>query len=228
MCGRFTLTTPPEEIADCFALDAVPELAPRYNIAPTQEVGTVQAGSSGAREFRRRRWGLVPHWSKDPRMGARLINARSETLVEKPSFREAFRHRRCLVPADGFYEWAGKGRGSRQPHHIRRPDRGPFAIAGLHERWRDEAGAWLETCTLVTVPANARLAPVHHRMPAILPPEQWDAWLDPEVADAVRLLPLLRPCPDSELEFAAVSRRVNRPQFDDPGCLAPATPEEAR
>lgn len=226
MCGRFTLTTPPEEIARLFDLEAVPALAPRYNIAPTQGVATVQARAAGGREFRQRRWGLVPHWAKDVRIGARLINARSETLAEKPSFREAFRHRRCLVPADGFYEWAGTGRGPRQPHHIRRPDRGLFAIAGLHERWRDENGDWLETCTLVTVAANARLAPVHHRMPAILSPEQWDSWLDPEVSDAARLLPMLGPCADSDLEFMPVTLRVNRPQFDDPGCLDPPAPGE--
>lgn len=225
MCGRFTLTTPPEEIARVFELDAVPDLVPRYNVAPTQDVSTVQAGAAGGRELRTRRWGLVPHWAKDPRIGARLINARSETVAAKPSFRDAFRHRRCLVPADGFYEWTGTGRGARQPHHVRRPDRGPFAIAGLHERWRTEDGSWLETCTLITVAANSRLSPLHNRMPAILSPEHWDGWLDPEAPSTETLVSLLVPRPDSELEYTAVSRRVNRPQFDDPDCLAPPEPE---
>lgn len=224
MCGRFTLTTPPEEIARCFDLDAAPDLAPRYNVAPTQDVATLDARAGGGCEIALRRWGLVPHWAKDSRIGSRLINARSETVAVKPSFRDAFRRRRCLVPADGFYEWAAGGRGPRQPYHVRRPDRGPFAIAGLYERWRADDGSWLETCTLVTVPANGRLAPVHDRMPAILPPGHWDAWLDPGQREAARLLPLLVPCPDDDLELAPVSRRVNRPAFDDADCLAP--PEE--
>ena len=226
MCGRFTLTSPPEEIARVFELDSVPDLSPRYNIAPTQDVATVCARAGGDREIRLRRWGLVPPWAKDPRIGSRLINARGETVAEKPSFRDAFRQRRCLVPADGFYEWAAAARGPRKPHHVRRPDRSPFAIAGLHERWRVEEGSWLETCTLVTVPANARLAPVHDRMPAILPSEHWDLWLDRDRKGAAALLPLLLPRPDSELEFTPVSRRVNRPEFDDAGCLAPPPPEE--
>src|SRR5262245_59398087 len=167
MCGRFTLTTRRDLIAAAFALEEVPELAPRWNAAPGQDVATIAQTREGPRRLRLRRWGLVPGWARDGRMGSRLINARAETATVRPAFREAMRLRRCIVPADGFYEWAGGGPGSgrRRPYYIALPDRAPFAIAGVYERWRGEDGAWLETCALLTVAANERVRALHDRMP---------------------------------------------------------------
>lgn len=221
MCGRFTLTASPQEIERAFDLDETPRLEPRFNIAPTQPVATIDQDAAGRRVLRLRRWGLVPYWAKEPGIGARLINARAETAAEKPAFRDALKHRRCLVPADGFYEWGDTRSGPRQPYHVARPDRGCFAMAGLFERWRAPGGGWLDTCTVLTVPANARLASIHGRMPAILAPEDTASWLDPRLRDPRLLHALLAPCPDAELEPVPVSRRVNRAEVDDPACIAP-------
>jgi putative SOS response-associated peptidase YedK len=221
MCGRFTLTASPASVQREFGLDAPPVLTPRFNVAPGQEVATIQASASGRRVLSMRRWGLVPYWAKDPRIGGRLVNARSETAGEKPAFRDALRRRRCLVPADGFYEWAVAGAGPRRPWWITRPDHRCFAIAGLWERWRRPEGDWLESCTLLTTDANARLRPIHDRMPVILPPDAWETWLDPKLRDPAPLQPLLRPLPDAALELQPVSLRVNRPEHDDPDCIAP-------
>jgi len=221
MCGRFSLSTPPEEVARHFGLGETPELLPRFNVAPTQDVAVVRVSArSGKRRLEPRRWGLVPHWAKDPRIGHRLINARAETLREKPAFREAFRLRRCLVPADGFYEW-GRGPSGRRPFHVRRTSGGPFAIAGLYERWRGPEGAEIVSCTLVTTDANEAVAPVHDRMPVIVPPEAYAAWLDPELCDPARLAGLLRPAPADALVLVPVGPRVNDPRHDDPECVAP-------
>jgi putative SOS response-associated peptidase YedK len=241
MCGRFTLTTRRDVLAAAFELDEVPELAPRWNAAPGQDVATIAATREGRRELRLRRWGLVPGWARDRRIGSRLINARAETAAVRPAFREAMRLRRCIVPADGFYEWAGGGPGSgrRQPYYIALPDRAPFAIAAIHERWRAEDGAWLETCALLTVAANERVRALHDRMPAILSERDLEAWLDPALRDAGRVAKLLVPFAAGELELLPVSRRVNRPEHDDPACIAPleqapasaetgATPETTR
>jgi putative SOS response-associated peptidase YedK len=221
VCGRFTLKSSPQEVQREFGLDAPPELAPRFNIAPSQPVATIQADAAGRRLLVPRRWGLVPAWAGDQRIGARLINARAETLAVKPAFRDAFRLRRCLVPADGFYEWAGAAGGERQPYWIARPDEGCFGIAGLWERWRAADGSWLESCALVTTEANARLRPLHDRMPAILAREDYARWLDPAERDPRRLEPLLRPAPAAALGLRAVSRVVNRPAHDAPDCIAP-------
>jgi putative SOS response-associated peptidase YedK len=223
VCGRFTLTTPREVLARAFELDEVPELAPRFNAAPGQDVATVWRPREGRRELRLRRWGLVPHWAQDRRIGSRLVNARAETAAVKPAFRDALRWRRCLVPADGFYEWGpgAAGSGPRQPYHIALPGGVPFAIAGLFERWRAEDGAWLETCTLLTVAANERIRPVHDRMPAILGSADFELWLDPAVQDPRRVEPLLVPWAGAGLELRPVSRRVNKPEHDDAECLAP-------
>lgn len=221
MCGRFTLTAPPAQIADAFDLDEVPDLRPRFNVAPGQAIATVRQAPEGGRVLEERRWGLVPRWAKDPKIGARLINARAETAAEKPAFRTAFRRRRCLVPADGFYEWAKAPRGPKQPHHLRRRDRGLFAIAGLWERWRGSDGSELETCTLLTTVANPTVAPIHDRMPVILAPERWEVWLDPALEDVDVLAPLLVPEPADRLEAQPVGLRVNRPEHDDAACLAP-------
>jgi putative SOS response-associated peptidase YedK len=221
VCGRFTLTTPPSVLARELELEAAPDLAPRFNVAPGQDVATLWRPPSASRALRLRRWGLVPHWARDVRIGSRLVNARAETAAEKPAFREALRLRRCLVPADGFYEWAGAGRGPRQPYHIAFADRKLFAIAGLFERWRAEAGEWLESCVLLTVAANEQIRPLHDRMPAILPRPDWEAWLDPELRDPARVGALLKPWAGEPFAPRPVSRRVNRTEHDDPECLAP-------
>jgi len=223
VCGRFTLTTSREVLARAFDLDDAPVLSPRFNVAPGQDVATIWQTPEGRRELRPRRWGLVPHWARDAKIGSRLINARAETAAEKPAFRSALRQRRCLVPADGFYEWSARGReaGDRQPYHLALPGREPFGIAGLYEQWRDADGALLETCVLLTVAPNDQVRPLHDRMPAILRREDYAAWLDPAERDASRVQALLGPWTGPALEARAVSRRVNRPANDDPACIEP-------
>jgi putative SOS response-associated peptidase YedK len=223
MCGRFTLTTSHEVLARAFDLDDAPALAPRFNVAPGQDVATVWQTPEGRRELRLRRWGLVPHWARDAKIGSRLINARSETAAEKPAFRTALRQRRCLVPADGFYEWGAGGgaTGAREPYYLTLPEREPFAIAGLFEHWRCEDGSLLESCVLLTVPPNDRVRPVHDRMPAILRREDHASWLDPTERDARRVQALLAPWAGRELTLRAVSRLVNRAGHDDPACIEP-------
>jgi putative SOS response-associated peptidase YedK len=221
VCGRFTLTAPPDAVRRVFDLDAAPALEPRFNVAPGQDVATVACAADGRRVLRMRRWGLVPYWAKDPRLGSRLVNARAESAASKPAFRDALRRRRCLVPADGFYEWAASARGPRQPWYVARADAACFAIAGLFERWRSAEGEWLETCVLLTTEAGPRLTAVHGRMPLVLPPGDWEPWLDPAVCDPARLAPLLRPQPDEAFTLRPVSLRVNRPEHDDPACIAP-------
>lgn len=219
MCGRYSLTSPPEAMRRLFGLAATPNLPPRYNIAPTQEAPVVRAGAQG-RELHLLRWGLVPAWAEDPALGARLINARSETVADKPSFRRAFRQRRCLVPADGFYEWRKEGT-RKQPFRAVLAERGPFAFAGLWERWdRAAAGGPLESFTILTTEANALLRPIHARMPVIVAPHDYAAWLDPTRA-ANDALALLKPCASEAMAVYPVSLRVNSPRHDDPECIEP-------
>ena len=219
MCGRFTLTSPPQRLRERFALAAAPEtLAPRYNIAPSQEVLVIPNRTE--RLLRPARWGLVPHWAKDASIGHRLINARAETLAQRPAFRAALERQRCVVPADGFYEWRRRGR-ARQPFHLRGRDGATLALAGLWDVWQAPDGGRLASCTIVTVPANEVVAAIHDRMPAILSPAGVDAWLDPAVANAAALMPWLAPCPDDGLDAYPVSTWVNTPDHDDPTCVAP-------
>jgi putative SOS response-associated peptidase YedK len=221
MCGRFTLTDPDADIAVQFNLPAIPDLQPRYNIAPTQPVAAVrQVREDAAREMVLFYWGLIPFWSKDTSIGSRLINARAETAAEKPAFRAAFRRRRCLVVADGFYEWQ-KQDGGKQPFFIALRDRRPFAFAGLWEHWQGGDGSEIESCTLLTTEPNELMRPLHNRMPVILQPQDYDLWLDPAVDDVRRLQPLLRPYPAGDMASYPVSRRVNSPQNDDPACIEP-------
>jgi putative SOS response-associated peptidase YedK len=223
VCGRYTLKTPVKALAEEFSLfDPPPSLPPRYNIAPTQPVAAVrQAADGGGRELVRLRWGLIPSWADDPKIGYRLINARAETAADKPAFRSAFRHRRCLVPADGFYEWRPVN-GKKQPYYICRRDGGPFAFAGLWEQWQGADGEVIESCTLLTTPANDLVRPIHERMPVILKPEAYAPWLDPHSHQPERLHPLLRPYPGEEMTTYPVSHRVNNPRNDDPQCAEPA------
>ncbi len=219
MCGRYTL-------ADCedfdpadLGLTGVPsDLTPRYNIAPTQPAPVVP--NRLPREVAFFRWGLIPSWARDPNIASRLINARAETLSERPAFRDALRRRRCLVLADGFYEWRKVGR-SRVPFRFRQRDRRVFAFAGLWESWRSPDGSDVRTFAIVTTIANAVVAPVHDRMPVLLPREAYDPWLDPALADPADLVRWLRPCPDALLEAYEVSPLVNTATRDDPTCIAP-------
>jgi putative SOS response-associated peptidase YedK len=221
MCGRFALIAPDQDLAVQFDLPTVPTLAPRYNIAPTQPVAVVRStAGAAARELAVLHWGLVPFWAEDPKIGARMINARAETAAEKPAFRAAFRRRRCLVPADGFYEWQ-KLNGGKQPFFIRLQDGRPFAFAGLWEHWQGPEDAVLESCTLLTTGPNELMQALHNRMPVILPPQDYALWLDPQVGQVERLQPLLRPYPAAEMIAYPVSRRVNSPENDDRLCIEP-------
>lgn len=217
MCGRYTLTSPIEGLLDEFGLaGAGGDLHPNFNVAPTQEVAAVVA-ENGGRRLEMLRWGLVPSWAEDPGIGARMINARSETAPEKPSFRGAFRRRRCLIPADGFYEWK-REEGGKQPFYTRMNDGRPFAFAGLWESWNDGE---IRSCTILTTSANDLVGTVHERMPVILPAGDRDAWLDPE-AEREELVSLLRPYEGDDLETFPVSRFVNSPRNNDERCVQPA------
>ena len=226
MCGRFTLSQSESVIAEAFELSEVPTLEPRYNIAPTQLVPTVvhpkvsaqSPGESEQRQFLSLRWGLIPSWAKDPAIGARLINARSETVTEKPSFRAAFRQRRCLVLADGFYEWQRQER-KKQPFYFRLQDGQPFAFAGLWERWKAPNGEAMESCTILTTEANELLRPIHDRMPVILDPKDYELWLDPEVQKPEPLQQLLRPYRSEAMTTYPVSTQVNNPTNNSPECI---------
>lgn len=176
MCGRYSLTTPTEAMRALFGFDELPNLGVRYNIAPTQDVPVVRHGESGEREFASIRWGLVPAWAKEIGGSAPLINARSETIAEKPSFRDAFQRRRCLIPSDGFYEWKTEN-GEKQAYRIALPDDEPFAFAGIWEQWRSAQGELLDSCAIITTDASAQIAEIHHRMPVILSPDHHEDWL---------------------------------------------------
>jgi putative SOS response-associated peptidase YedK len=219
MCGRFTLRSPAGVIVAQFGLRELAELAARYNIAPTQNVLAIRVDdATRAWQPAWLRWGLIPSWAKDEKIGAQLINARAETIAEKPSFRSAFKQRRCLVVADGFYEWKESGR-AKQPFHIRRRDQQPFAFAGLWERWRGGDGA-LETCTIITTEANELMRPLHERMPVILAPRDYGEWLAP-AAKPEALQALLSASDAAELEVVPVNPVVNNARHDAPDCLAP-------
>ena len=221
MCGRYTLTIPIGTLAKEFGVTGpLPEVSSRYNVAPTQEVPVVLAGG-GERRLEMLRWGLIPSWADDPQIGSRMINARSETAAEKPSFRRAFRERRCLIPADGFYEWQRTGNG-KQPYYIHMKNGSPFGFAGLWESWRDPEDYELRSCTILTTEPNKLLAPIHNRMPVILHPENYELWLDPDVREVELLSSLLEPYPDDTMEAYPVSRRVNSPANDEPTYIEPA------
>ena len=224
MCGRFALITPLNTLADQFAselsepLTALPTL-PRYNIAPTQPVAAVRLASNGGqRELTLFRWGLIPSWSKDIKIGSRMINARSETVAEKPSFRAAFKRRRCLVLTDGFYEWQ-KVNGSKQPVYIHMQDGNPFAFAGLWEIWQAPDNSTIESCTILTTTPNVLMAPIHNRMPVIVEPEDYEMWLDPGDSPTDGLH-LLRPFSPDKMAAYPVSTFVNNPRNDAPQCIA--------
>jgi len=223
MCGRFGLFTPESELARELAAEVrAPDPGPRFNIAPTQEVLACRATAPDQRELVALRWGLVPFWSDGPDSAYRMINARAETAADKPAFRAAFRRRRCLIPADGFYEWQSRGPGQpKQPYWFTLAGGGPMAFAGLWEHWEDGEGGVVESCTILVGPPNERIRPVHDRMPIILPPRDWSLWLDPGVSDPAVLRPLLAPFPAEAMAAAPVSRRVNNPGNEGPELIAP-------
>lgn len=225
MCGRFALISSGESVAETFDLNQTPPLAPRYNIAPTQPIAAVRLSTKSTaeqpiRELALFHWGLIPSWAKDPSMASRLINARSETAAEKPSFRAAYKYRRCLVPADGFYEWQ-KVNGQKQPHFIRLKEDGPFAIAGLWEHWQSADGSEIESCTLLTTAANEFVRPLHDRMPVIIAPEDYGLWLDTAVQKPDPLQHLLRPYPAEAMTAYPVAQLVNNPRNDMAACITP-------
>lgn len=227
MCGRFALLTPTETLVDVLGIDApvaMPPSVPRYNIAPTQPVLAAYTDSHGRRALTFFQWGLIPSWAKDPAFGAKLINARAETVADKPSFRNAFKRRRCLIPADGFYEWQ-KTDGRKQPMFIHPTDPRPFAFAGLWESWQDREGSHLQTCTILTIHANELMRPIHDRMPVILEPDDFAHWLDPgpNPDDALHLL---RPYPAEKMATYAVSTAVNNARNDSPACIQPLHQDE--
>jgi putative SOS response-associated peptidase YedK len=228
MCGRYSLKTALEELARLFGFVERLNLAPRYNIAPTQEVPVIRQRRepAGRRSLAALRWGLVAPWADDPKAGPPLINARAESLLDKPTFRGAFQRRRCLVPADGYYQWR-EGDASKQPYLIARRDRAPFAFAGIWERWgpRHDPAAALDSFTIITTQANDFLSAFHHRMPVVLPAESYTAWLDPD-ATAESALDLLAPAPNDLLEAVPLAKAVNSIRADGPEVLTPAGPAE--
>ena len=242
MCGRFVTASSPALLADRFAVDEVAierDAEPNYNVAPREQVAVVRE-REGRRVLSRVRWGLVPSWAKDPSVGDRMINARAEGLATKSAYKRSFAKKRCIIPADGFYEWrvvappsTPKGRPKKQPAFIHRRDGEPMAFAGLWDVWKvpesleiDGVGAdgWLRSCVIVTTRANDLLAPLHDRMPVLLPEEAWASWLDPANDDVERLAELLIPAPDADLEFWPVSTAVNKADNNGPELVEPVEP----
>ncbi|NLX09005.1 MAG: SOS response-associated peptidase [Chloroflexi bacterium] len=227
MCGRFTLTeVNPEVLSQNFGVDPPPpDLPPRYNVAPSQPVATViRDPESGRNQLAMMRWGLIPSWAKDASVGYKMINARAETVAEKPAYRTALSRRRCLIVADGFYEWQAQAQGPKVPMYITLADHQPFGFAGLWERWTEpESGEVLTTCTIITTEPNDLMATIHNRMPVILPREAYDRWLDPAETDGRALTDLLRPYPAGQMAAYPVSRLVNAPGNDGPELIQRAS-----
>jgi putative SOS response-associated peptidase YedK len=220
MCGRFTLRTPPKDLVEVFQLLHALEMIPRYNIAPTQPVAVVRQGAT-CREMSLLRWGLIPSWAKDTKIGASLINARADTIATKPSFRTALKRRRCLIPADGFYEWK-KGEGkTKQPFYICMRNGHPFAFAGLWEHWEGPDNSAIDSCTIVTTDANETLRPLHDRMPVILREDDYDRWLDPKIQDPTELCELLKPHAPEEMTAFPISALVNNARNESEKCIEP-------
>jgi putative SOS response-associated peptidase YedK len=219
MCGRFTLSANKQRLKDTFPLWEFPDLTARYNIAPTQPVLAIRQEEDAQPKAVQLRWGLIPSWAKDMKLSASLINARADSVATKPSFRNAFQRRRCLILADGFYEWR-KGAPPKQPFHIRRCDSQPFAFAGLWERWNGEQR--IESCTIITTDANDVVRPLHDRMPVILEPRDYARWLDPACSDPGPLQEMLRPYPAELMTTVPVSTFVNNARNEGEACLAAA------
>jgi putative SOS response-associated peptidase YedK len=222
MCGRFTLIAPGELIADEFGLAAVPTVAPRYNIAPTQPVAAIRIDNAEERELTYFHWGLIPFWATDIKMASRMINARSETVAEKPAYRAAFKRRRCLVPASGFYEWK-KVNGGKQPVYIHPVNKEVMAIAGIWEQWHSDDGSEIESVSLLTTSPNERIKDIHNRMPVIIEQPDYSTWLDPSLEKGDVLFHLMRPIGSDFLDSYPVSTLVNNPRNDVAEVLEPAS-----
>lgn len=222
MCGRFGLTTPAETIAKFFKIANLKSIEPRWNIAPGQAVPVVLKDPSYPERMAQPcHWGLIPFWAKDTKIAYKLINARSETLSEKPSFRAAYRYRRCLLPVSGFYEWARVGKTKKQPYFFKPSDAALFAFAGLWEHWSGPNGEEIRSCSIITTEANSLMEPIHHRMPVILEQDQFDFWLDPKHQRPADLQPLLKPYPSEKMVYYAVSTYVNKAGNEGETCVAP-------
>jgi len=221
MCGRYAVTSSPEAIRALFRYVDLPNFPPRYNIAPTQPIAIVRL-EQGQRRFALVRWGFIPSWAKDPRMVSLMFNARGETVTDKPAYRAAMRRRRCLIPADGFYEWRRVGPRS-QPHYVRRKDGSSFAFAGIWETWTGPNGEELDTAAIITTRANNTLASIHERMPVVLPEDTYDRWLNCDEVDAETAAILIAPPPDDSLEAYEVSSAVNRAANDEARLIEPAS-----
>jgi putative SOS response-associated peptidase YedK len=225
MCGRTALTASPADLREAFGLDDIPKLGARYNVPPSSPVAVMRARSSGERKLESLRWGLVPPWAKDAKIGHKLVLARAETLATTGAFRDAFRARRCLVAVDGFYEWRRQGKSPSAPFFVRRSDRHPFALAGLWSRWVSPDGEVVESCAIITQAARPPVEAIHDRMPLVLEAPAWDRWLDPGLTDAGALESLLESLVASgapDLIAYPVSSYVNDPRHDDARCLEPA------
>jgi putative SOS response-associated peptidase YedK len=227
MCSRYSLTSPPEAVRAYFGYRDTPNFPPRYNIAPTQPVAVVRLNREGERQFRLMRWGLLPSFVKDPKQFPTLINARAEEVLDKPSFRHAMRYRRCLVVADGFYEWTGP-KGKRRPFLLRPREPQLIAFAGIYERWRDQEGGETDTVAILTCPANRTVAALHDRMPVVLPFEHFAAWLDVKATPAEAALALLQPAADDLFEAIEMHPKINDSKRDEPGIQEPLEPSLLR
>ncbi len=219
MCGRFAYFVPHEALVEHYGLTSAPAPFERYNVAPTQDVLGIRVAESGEREAAPLKWGLIPHWAKDPTIGNRMINARGETVAEKPAYRQAFKRRRCIIPASGFYEW-GPSRAGKWPYYISPADGALLSFAGLWERWRTPEGEPLDSCTIITTAANESLARIHQRMPVCLPESDYEAWLDPESTKET-CLELLGALPATAFEIRPVSKTVNNPRNDSAELVEP-------
>jgi len=220
MCGRFTSLLSPELLVNTFGVQTPPDFSPRYNIAPTQQVWIIREAATGGRFLSSAHWGLVPHWAKDLSIGSRMINARSETVHEKPAFRQSIHSRRCIVPASGFFEWAATPTG-KIPHYVTMRDGSPLAFAGIWESWKTSEGESIETCAILTTAANSLMAPIHDRIPVILHLTEFDHWLDRSVNNPQKLQRIYQPYPSELLQEWEVSTVVNNASHETPETIAP-------
>jgi putative SOS response-associated peptidase YedK len=224
MCGRFTLQIPPELLAEIFGLIDIPVYPARFNIAPTQKILAVRSVADNEhRELVPLKWGLIPSWANDPSVGSRMINARAETVHEKPTFRNAIRHHRCIIPASGFFEWLHEDK-TRRPLYVRLKDGSPMCFAGIWERWKSPEGEIIESCCVLTTKSNKLIEPLHERMPVLLYPQEFSLWIDTEITDPEKLNHLYQPYPVDLMEMYPVSPLVNSPRNDSPELILPFNP----
>jgi putative SOS response-associated peptidase YedK len=223
MCGRFTLQISPEQLAEIFGLLEIPVFPARYNIAPTQQVAVIRGNGDRHNRLDFLRWGLIPSWAKDPSIGSRMINARCETVHEKPAFRHAIKFSRCIVVASGFYEWRAEVN-RKTPLYVHLKDGSPMCFAGIWDHWKSPEGETIESCAILTTSSNKLIAPLHERMPVILHPEEYPVWLDRELTDPEKLKQLYQPYPAELMEMYPVSQLVNSPRNDLPALIKPIAP----